>query len=59
MLLIGDTSGIGPHAPAASLARRGDGRPQLLHEKRGRPLNQPVGRHDANDIGDGHVQPVK
>jgi hypothetical protein len=30
-----------------------------LCEKGGRPLNQPVSRHDADAIGDGPIEPVK
>ena len=31
----------------------------FLCEKGGRPLNQPVGRHDAYAVGDGYIEPVK
>ena len=30
-----------------------------LHKKGGCPLNQPVGRHDPDDIGDGYIKPVE
>ena len=65
LLNTGKTAGAGPVGPRQArcrrpfLVRRGDGRPQLLHEKSGRSLNQPVGRHDANGVGDGHIQTVK
>lgn len=52
-LFEGDTSVFDPKRTSFSYAAC------LLHKKGRRTLNQPVGRHDAYSVGDGHIEPVE